>query len=465
MNEEIIFKLVFELNRWWTHGRVLPEYLPSHRRSAFKELLNFMDTRQIISLFGPRRVGKTTLLYQMIDYLINDKKVNPKNIFYFSFDELIASEKPDAIEKILTFYFNSVLEKGPRAIEETAYVILDEIQYVRNWQATLKRYYDLRYRIKFFITGSSTVSIKFRQKESLAGRIYDLRLDFLTFAEYVKLKEFDCKAYFGLFDKPQEIRKLYRGCLMHEGLLKRELDEYIIKGGYPELLHEKDPLKIQQYILNSSLEKVIYKDLVIAFKIKDAQLLSNILTFAADNTANIFEILTLSRDLKSSRVTIANYISYLKDAFLVEISRNYARSRLKSARTNKKIYVTDSGVISSILKYGKEILKNKPLLGNIIETIVFNSCRRQCDDIFFWRDKQKREVDLVLGLKRGILPVEVKYKNKVTTKDLNGVRAFASKFKTKRAIVVTDNLFKADVEYMFIPLWFFLSYLKYEESV
>jgi len=155
-----------------------------YKRKLYFELLKYLDEKQILSIIGLRRVGKTVLLKQLSKYLIKEKNVAPKNIFFLSFDEAIAISHNN-LNNYLTIY----LDTARTNINKTAYIFIDEIQYIDKWQHILKRYYDTRPNIKFIISGSSSIFLRKKTTESLAGRIYEFKLNTLDFNEYLELTE------------------------------------------------------------------------------------------------------------------------------------------------------------------------------------------------------------------------------------------------------------------------------------
>ena len=156
----------------------------SKKRKLFNKLVKEIKSQQIISLIGLRRTGKTTILKQLIDYLIQEK-VKRENIIFYSFDE-----NQPKIADVIQDYENSV---GKTILEtkERIYIFLDEIQKLKNWQNQIKYYYDNYKNIKFFVSGSSSLFIKKQTQESLAGRIYEFILEPLSFDEFLIFRNRD----------------------------------------------------------------------------------------------------------------------------------------------------------------------------------------------------------------------------------------------------------------------------------
>ena len=129
--------LMVQFNEWWKTGHVRKEYAKETRRPLFNDIEKYLPDRQIIGITGLRRTGKTTLMYQFIEHLINSG-VDPKNILYFSFDEVLATQ-PDIIDEVLENY----QKVTPGLNIEQIYIFIDEVQYVESWEAIIKRHYDL----------------------------------------------------------------------------------------------------------------------------------------------------------------------------------------------------------------------------------------------------------------------------------------------------------------------------------
>ncbi len=149
------------------------------KRELFSKLAEELKTRQIISVTGLRRTGKSTLLKQLVDNLIGSEHVARENILFYSFDE----EQPK-LEEIIKDY-EARTGKGILKEKNMVYIFLDEIQKLENWQNQVKYYYDNYSNIKFFISGSASLFIKKHVQESLAGRIYEFVLSPLSFREFL----------------------------------------------------------------------------------------------------------------------------------------------------------------------------------------------------------------------------------------------------------------------------------------
>ena len=168
--------VLIESNIWWKKSPTI-DY---KEREIYKQISKFLNLPQIIALTGLRRVGKTTIMFKIIqDYIKN--KFPSENILYFSFDEFREID----IREILNEY-EKIMEKN---IEDEKYLVLfDEIQKLENWEEKLKRLYDTHgKKIKIIISGSESLFIRKRSKETLAGRIFEFKIEPLSFKEFLNV--------------------------------------------------------------------------------------------------------------------------------------------------------------------------------------------------------------------------------------------------------------------------------------
>lgn len=409
---QLIDRLVRQ-NPWW-RGKKIEGVDYVYKRDLYEKLERSLNDKQIISLIGLRRVGKTTLLYQLIGKLLQ-QKTEPKSILYFSFDELLGKE-PEIIEKILELYETEILKKEP----EKVYLFLDEITHVKDWQVVLKRYYDLG-GMKFFISSSSSIFLK-KSKESLAGRIYEFELPPLSFREYLSLK----KIYF----KEPDLNRLN---------LKKELNTYLFWGAFPEMVTETDSEKISRYV-RSIVEKVIFYDIPQAYDIKEPAILFQIFESIARTPGNLIEYATFASTFKVAYQTVSKYLDYLERAFLVRLLYNYRGSPLARARKAKKAYLTTT-TLAAAFASEEELLSLLPHLAE-------NAAVAKLGARFFWREYY--EVDIF----HNHLPIEVKYREEP---DIKGALVGAKKLHAKELLVITkDTEKKAEREHLkitYIPLW------------
>ncbi len=393
------------------------------KRKLFNKLVKEVKSQQIISLIGLRRTGKTTILKQLIDYLIQ-KKVKREKIILYSFDE-----NQPKIADIIQDYENRI---GKTILEtkERIYIFLDEIQKLKNWQNQIKYYYDNYKNTKFFVSGSSSLFIKKQTQESLAGRTYEFILEPLSFEEFLIFRNRD-----DLLKKPS----LLQDSIKNE-FLRYQRRQFI------EIVNETKE-RTAKYT-KSIVEKIVYQDIPKIFPIDQEELLIRILKIVASNPGLMSNYESLSQELGINRVTISNYFFYLEESFLVKKLYNFSKNMLTSEKKMKKFYLTST----SFFPFLNDGIDEAKLIENLI-VIATNAH-------FFWRTPQHYEVDIVLNKKGKITPIEVKYRKHIAKKDLKNLIRFCKKFSLTNAIVITKDRLKQErigkIKIKFIPAWRFL---------
>ena len=187
ITDEDILRLLYNHNPWWVKKPIPRSKLKTFKRRDYYKIIPQIDLESILALIGARQVGKTTLLYQIIEELL--KKTLPENVLFVELDDPYLHISLENLDRIFSVYSTNILKKEFDATEEKIYIILDEVQSLKNWQNVLKRWFDLGYNIKFIVTGSSSTGILEGSSESLVGRIKHQIVLPMKFLEYVRFKE------------------------------------------------------------------------------------------------------------------------------------------------------------------------------------------------------------------------------------------------------------------------------------
>lgn len=404
-----------EFNHWWITEKVDPELALPFKRELYWEMEKNLNKRFILALVGLRRVGKTTIIYQLIDKLIKEK-INKTNILFFSFDEISAS-LTDAIET-----YRELHSKNFR--EERIYIFLDEIQKCNNWENELKKYYDLYPKLKFIISGSESLFIKKKTKETLAGRIFEFTLSPFLFREYLSFN------------------KIKYEDLKYETKILPFFLKYAERGGFPETFSLENERDFKEYIRALVVDKIIYKDIPRIFKIEDPEFLVILLELIASNPGIYIDYQSLSKQFSKDRRVIKNYLSYLKESFLITILGNYRKGSITTLRKRKRAYPKDNALI---YLYKSKI--DESFFGKMVETLVINKLNAKN----FWINGN--EVDII----DKDTPIEIKYQEKINSEDFKAVRDFMNKFNKKQGLIITK---KEEKELIFkegkirlVPVW------------
>ena len=392
--KEKVKKALFESNPWWRQKLEI-NYKD---REIYQKLQKYMEVKQIIAMTGLRRVGKTTIMLKIIKENI-DSGFAPDNIVYFSFDNFRDLDLSELIE----VYF----EEYDKDVEISKYLFLfDEVQKVNNWEEQVKRLYDLHVNFKIIISGSESLFIRKKSKESLAGRMFEFKVEPLTFKEFLSFKGLNLKPT-GLYEKE----------------LLRIFEEFMFSGGFPELVDMKDKDFIKNYIREAVVEKILFRDIPLIYPIRDVSILESIFKIISGNPGQIIEINRLASEVGLSRRVVSLYISYLENSFLIKKIFNFSRNQRKTAKKLKKYYPT---IPALGFIYGNEDVKPK---------IFENTIVLQSGANFFWRDAYKNEVDIVLDEGKKI-PLEVKYGE---IKDIDGMFNFMDLFNVEEGFVISRD--------------------------
>lgn len=429
MDKDYLVRLIREYN---PQLRGTPAPVPDTRRDLYADIEPWMHKKQAVAIVGLRRIGKTTLMRQLM-------AGQAGTAIFFSFDEEDSRKKD-----VLVF----VLDYAITTLHATT-IFLDEIQYVDGWEGILKRYYD-QTGTKFVLSGSESLDIS-KASAALAGRLVTFRLYPLSFREYLMLKGEDVRAApVALQDYPA-MEALYHQCLTRKERFEQAFLEYLYKGAFPELVAENEGPLIRKYIHDLVVRKIIYRDIPAMFDIRRPDLLFELFRYACSTSSQLFDIQNLARHFGVHAETISTYLFYLRSAFLVRVTETYSKSPATRVRKNKKLFVTHPAIACAVLGYSQEQVIDQ-LRGQFVETLFAGQ--------YFWRDRHKHEVDLVLDTLAGLIPVEIKYQNRISPSDTKNLLIFMEEYNVSTGILVTKDLFEKRIiggrEILYIPAWVIL---------
>ncbi len=382
------------LNEWWVSNKVSGELAKPYKRKAFAEASRiFREHRQILMLVGLRRVGKSTLVYQLIEGLLG--RVDPKHIVYFTFD----AGTPDLL-KLMAEYGRIT---GTDWKHGKVYLFLDEVQKLPGWSSQVKLIYDTFPQMKIVISGSASLQLESSAANDLAGRYFAIEMKPLSVVEYYELR----------YGKKIERPELYRS------ELQAEIDRYLLRQ-FPEIVGWQNEGDVKEYIRENVVSKIVRGDLPDTFRSANFRLLEGMIMLFFGRPGMIISADALSSEFGVSKTTLENHLFYLEFSKLIRIVRNFRPNIRMESRKLKKAYPYS---ISLALPYSAI---PEP---QVYETVVASAV----DASNYWRMGVK-EVDFVL--KGNILPIEVKSGNRIDESDLKSIRYFMKKYKVGRGIVV-----------------------------
>ncbi|OQY11032.1 MAG: hypothetical protein B6I30_07835 [Desulfobacteraceae bacterium 4572_187] len=426
--------LINTFNPHW-EGHALPEWTWPKRR-VFKYMLKLMDGPLSLGLGGLRRTGKTTLLKQLMGKL-NEKQVPARRLCYFQFDRDIVLKDDNALERVLDTYISDFLDEPVGRVKEKAYLFLDEIQLVPRWSDIVKRYLDRDPMLTFVVSGSSSLLLESESAESLAGRLDMLRLSPPDFRDYMTINGLEPPPEFKIDPALSKIpteTALYYGA--NRPRLKRLYLDYLRWGGFPQLKELSDDESKRRYIKEVVVEKILRYDLPARFRNENPVDLEMLYGIYANEYGQIVEYSTLARDVGVSVGRLKKHTRALMAGYLVQYCFNHTRSKRKSGRTGKKVYLSTSSLAAH--RYGPLDLFPE-ILGRIVENDAFLRLKDKDETLTFWR-VARQEIDFVFHAQDVLFPVECKT-GRLRSKDTRLIRSLAEQWGTPFSVMVTLDAF------------------------
>ncbi|MBL7690794.1 MAG: ATP-binding protein [Flavipsychrobacter sp.] len=436
--EKIIERLRYE-NPWWITKQIPAVYSAMSKRLYFDLFYPFVKEKNVkraLVLMGPRRVGKTVMLFHSIQQLL-DENVDAQKIFFIGIDNPVYVHL--SLEDILSLCKRSL----NLSQLDGCYVFFDEIQYLKDWERHLKVMVDSYPDTKFVVSGSAAAALKWHSTESGTGRFTDFMLPPLTFQEYIHLRKMDHLIFRDSIDYG---RQSLPYCLTHDvKALNKEFIQYLNFGGYPEVvLSERIQSDMGRYVKSDIVDKVLLRDLPGLYGIKDVQELNRFFTYLAYNTGNEFSYETISKDSGIQKETLKKYLEYLEAAFLIKVLNKVDVNAKRFKRvTSFKVYLTNPSLRTALFS---PVSETDDEMGNMVETAVLSQwMHREKLDLTYARWKEGRtegEVDLVLVDEKKYKPVwgvEIKWSNRYYEKpaDLKSLIQFCKANNFDKALVTT----------------------------
>ncbi len=429
-----------QFNPWWGGSR--PSDLPPWRRAAFHEIANWViqpPAQRALLVSGARQVGKTTLLLQTIDALL-ERGVAPAKILYATFDHPLL--KLAGLDGLLEMW----REREP-ARNGTEYLFLDEIQYTKDWQTWLKLQVDFHKDRRIVVTGSAT-PLTVEGQESGVGRWHTIRLATLSFYEYLQIKKIPAPALPAvaslrqLFDwSPSELARVGEEARPLVG----HFHEYLLRGGFPQTAQIESLSQAQRLLREDIVDKALKRDMTALFGVRRVLELEQLFLYLCMHDGGLLDMVDLCKNLEVKKATANNFLSLLEATHLIHRLPPYGYGK-QILRGRHKIYLADAAIAPSVLLKGKSLLEDPKALGAAVETAffkhVYTRFYRQSIGFSYWKGgKKDLEVDLIADVAGRLVPFEVKYRANATgAGELRGLAEFCVEKNVARAYVITKEI-------------------------
>jgi len=359
------------------------------KRDICDEIVQYFNTDNIIVLHGARQVGKTSILYWLKGSL---EKRGEQTHFIDLEDSRFVRILDSGTGSFITHLKEEGLLQEKASPKKKLFVFIDEIQYLSDPSSFLKLTADHHKNIQLIISGSSSFEMKNKFKDSLVGRTVNFEIFNLSFKELLFFKKVHFQEDQELtFKKISEFKKLFK--------------EYVLFGGYPKIVLEPEVSKKEKY-LQQIIDTYIKKDIRDLAEIKDIQKFNHLLEALAFQSGNLLNTTELSNTCKLAKQTIEKYLFIMENTYVIKLMRPYSKNIRSELFKTPKIYFYDTGLMQML--WLKKL--QKEILGNVFETGIFVEAVKKYgkDNVFYWRTKEKKEIDFILRRGNEILPVEVK---------------------------------------------------------
>lgn len=407
------------------------------KRKIFDKIIPFIDNDKILLLTGARQAGKTSLLYLFIKELLK-KGVSPEQIGYFDLENVLLFQKMNRIKDFDNFV--PFLKGFGLDFKKKIYIFIDEVQYLDEAAGLLKYFADhYKGKIKFIVSGSSSLEIKRKMLQRLTGRVYRFEIMPLDFQEYLS------------FGKTKSTLKIF--------------EEFCVFGSYPAVALLSDDLSRQKE-LTELYSLYVKRDIQDYAGVEDSFSFNSLVKLLAVQTGGLLNELELANTLAISRQTVKKYLFLLENTYVINLLTPFFTNKRKELTKMPKVYFIDPGLQSAVLENFSP-LDSRADAGHLIENIIFLEIykkikREEEGQLFFWRTQSKKEVDFVISKGSRLWPIEVKYKSFKKAVIPRHLRDFISQYLPNKAFLITKDYEKrikfGKTEVFFIPAHLFCEY-------
>ena len=413
------------------------------REGYLNTLKKLIDIRHTVILTGVRRAGKSVLMQQLAGWLIEEQKVPAINVVYLFLEDIQVSQYlklgADLLESLYTYYLERYNPQG------RVYLLLDEIQGVRDFNRWIASRYERQEDIKFIISGSRRSLIEAESATVLTGRNVQIDVYPFNFYEYLLIHKVELKG-------GADIRSVWSLNHSRQIPILHHLAKYLYEGGYPEIVLANNETA-KRAIAAGYYRDGVTRDVLIPNNLRNARDIEVLgLQILADFTKT-HTLSSLSRPNKLSVDTVKNYLEYFTKAYLFFESSyfSYKTKETQDIQKPRKIYVVDNGLRNF------NVPQLRPDLGQCAGNAAFMELKKNNAAVFYWKGKQ--EIDFAV-FNPNLSLLNISYCDQPNDREVAGLLEGLKEFKLEKGTILTKNYFtKERIEgktIEFIPLWVWL---------
>jgi hypothetical protein len=377
------------------------------RSGYLAKLERYLKMPEIIALTGVRRSGKSTIILQIIERLIQGG-VNPTNTLYINFEEPKFGGGFDGalLPEIFDAYLEFFDPKGK------IYLFLDEVQLVEKWERFAVSLHDRRENIKIFVTGSSSKLLMGEISTLLSGRYISETIYPLSFKEFLEAENIKIPLLI-------KVPRIYK-----------KLREYVEFGGFPRVALEKDTFN-KKIILTEYFNSILERDIILKHAVKNVKDVKELINFVLSNVSGEVSSYNIEKLFGISSQNVRRYFEYLNEAFLFQFSPFFSFSVKKQIYNPQKVFAIDTGLVNAAsFKFSDDI-------GKLLENVVAVELLRRNQKLFYW--KNGTEVDFVLrkGRQAGeLINICYSLNEKTLEREIKSLECGLSEFKDAKSKLI-----------------------------
>ncbi|MBS3772001.1 MAG: ATP-binding protein [Bacteroidales bacterium] len=420
---------------------ILKEIIRTNQNRDFSDIRSRdlripINAGKIITLIGPRRSGKSSLLQFTIKELLRNG-TKKDNILFINFED----ERLNFDQSNLDLIIQAYRELYPDNNIENCYFFFDEIQNAEGWDRFISRIFE-NISKNIFLTGSNAKFLSAEISTVLRGRAISYILFPLSFSEFLSFLSIE--------------KDIYN--VQNKALIINAFDNFLIWGGFPELVNMESTLKTK--VLQEYFNVMIYRDLIERFSISDPHVLKYFIKKVIANITKPLSINRIYNELKSNKYTIGKnslyqFLDQVSDIFLVRLVNKFDYSQIRREQYDKKAYIVDNGLISSV-NYN---LSND--YGKLLENLIALEIQKNGYEVFFF--KSLKECDFIMKISDGFIPIQVSYTfydNDTKNREINGLLKASQVLDARQGYIITFDLYeeikKAETKIHILPAYRFL---------
>ena len=397
-----------------------------YKRAVNDEIGAFLRDESVIVLHGARQVGKTSILYYLRDGLINEGE----RICYLDLED---SRYLKILDAGVDQFIRYLAEEGLVGVagQRKLFVLIDEIQYMTDPSSFLKLVADHHRYLKLIVSGSSSFAIKDKFRDSLVGRTVNFEIFPLSFLEMLTFRQvhFEEGAVF-TDKKTEELKSLFR--------------EYVLYGGYPRIVLTPEVEKKERY-LQQIVDTYVRKDIRDLAGVKDIDKYNKLLEALAAQSGQILNVAELANTTRISVPTVEKYLFIMENTYIIKLVRPFSRNIRSELFKQPKLFFYDTGLLQMLWLKGLQ----REIIGSVFETAVFSELIKKypADSVYYWRTKDKKEIDFILNVRNELLPIEVKLNFEQFTP--TAIRYFTQRYQIDQFRVVGLNGIPKDERFIY----------------